>query len=153
MKKYRKGVGIFLLNDQKQLWVGERIDFKSNFWQMPQGGIDRNELPEEAMRRELMEEVGLKENYEILEETKNWLRYDLPEELVDSVWNGKYFGQEQKWFACKFFGDDNEIKLDCHKPEFKDWKWIEPSRSLDLVVPFKRNLYVQILQDFKKFYT
>jgi putative (di)nucleoside polyphosphate hydrolase len=111
---YRMGVGIFLLNKDKKLWVGKRIDFKSNFWQMPQGGIDNNESPREAMIRELGEEVGLTKNFDILGETKNWLNYHLPKELKEKVWNGKYVGQKQKWFACNFFGHDKEINLEAH---------------------------------------
>jgi len=148
---YRMGVGIFLLNKDKKLWVGKRIDFKSNFWQMPQGGIDNNESPREAMIRELGEEVGLTNNFDILGETKNWLNYHLPKELKEKVWNGKYIGQKQKWFACNFFGQDKEINLGAHKPEFSEWKWIDPHEVTKFVVPFKRKLYVNVLEAFKKY--
>ena len=148
---YRMGVGIFLLNKDKKLWVGKRIDFKSNFWQMPQGGIDNNESPREAMVRELGEEVGLTNNFDILGETKNWLNYHLPKELKEKVWNGKYIGQKQKWFACNFFGQDKEINLEAHKPEFSEWKWIDPHEVTKFVVPFKRKLYVNVLEAFKKY--
>ena len=107
MKSYRKGVGIFLLNANHQLWVGKRIDFKSNYWQMPQGGIDKDELPVDAMKRELMEEVGISNNYEIIRETSSWLKYKLPTNILRKVWNGKFIGQTQKWFACKFNGNNN----------------------------------------------
>ncbi len=152
MKKYRKGVGIFLLNKEKKLWVGQRIDKKNKFWQMPQGGIDYDETPIQAMRRELMEESGIKKNFEIIKETGCWLKYDLPKELVGVVWNGKYVGQKQKWFACRFFGDDQEIRLDSYTPEFGRWKWINPSDSINLVVPFKKKLYKKILEEFSFLY-
>ena len=132
LDEYRMGVGIFLLNEKKKLWVGKRIDFKTNFWQMPQGGIDCNESPKEAMIRELGEEVGLKKNFKIVDETKNWLSYQLPQEIKKKVWNGKYVGQKQKWFACKFFGLDDEINLESHKPEFSEWKWIRPSGCIEI---------------------
>ena len=149
--EYRLGVGIFLLNKQKKLWVGKRIDFQTNFWQMPQGGIDKKETPREAMVRELGEEVGLKKNFEIIEETKNWLHYKLPQDLKKKVWNGKYVGQKQKWFVCKFFGQDDQIRLDSHKPEFSEWKWINPLDVINYVVPFKKQMYSDILEKFKKY--
>ena len=152
MQRYRKGVGIFLLNEENLLWVGKRIDMRSNYWQMPQGGIDQNETPKEAMKRELMEEVGIRQNYKIISETENWLKYELPKELVGIVWNGKYVGQKQKWFACKFQGTDNEIILDSYQAEFEDWKWIKPMDALQLVVPFKKNLYKKLLDYFSEFY-
>ena len=146
---FRRGVGIFLLNDEKKLWVGKRIDNMSDFWQMPQGGIDGEETPQEAMVRELGEEVGLKKNFQILEESEDWLYYKLPDKLKKKVWDGKYVGQKQKWFVCKFFGLDSEISLDNHKPEFLEWKWINPYESLDRVVPFKRKMYKEVLTLFK----
>ena len=150
LDEYRMGVGIFLLNKEKQLWVGKRIDFKTNFWQMPQGGIDNHESPREAMIRELGEEVGIKKNFEIIEESKSWLKYQLPQEIKKKVWNGKYIGQKQKWFVCKFFGDDNEIDLESHKPEFSEWKWISPLDATKFVVPFKKKMYVNVLETFQR---
>ena len=152
MNAYRKGVGIFLLNKSNKLWVGKRIDYKNNYWQMPQGGIDDSESEKQAMKRELGEEVGIKKNYEILMESKEWLSYDLPDYLKNLVWDGKYVGQVQKWFACKFHGNDNEIDLETHKPEFFKWKWIEPKEALELVVPFKKKLYKSLLEEFKFLY-
>ena len=152
-QKYRKGIGIFLINKKNQLWLGRRFDYKNEYWQMPQGGIDEFESPENAMKRELMEETGLQENYKIIRRKKNWLEYKLPPDLVSVVWNGKYIGQKQIWFACRFFGNDNEINISNFiKPEFCDWKWIDPHKCLDLVVPFKRALYKKILKNFKKHY-
>ncbi len=149
---YRRGVGIFLLNNKKKLWVGKRIDNMSDFWQMPQGGIDGEETPKEAMIRELGEEAGLKKNFQILEESQDWLYYKLPDNLKKKVWNGKYVGQKQKWFVCKFFGSDSEIQLDCHKPEFLEWKWVNPYESIEKVVPFKRKMYKEVLRLFKNYF-
>ena len=128
------------------------MDFKSDYWQMPQGGIDKNESPINAMKRELMEEVGISNNYEIIRETSCWLKYKLPKNLLGKIWNGKFIGQTQKWYACKFNGKDKEINLNTHYPEFSDWKWIKPDDSLKLVVPFKKELYKNILENFKDLY-
>ena len=152
MDRYRRGVGVFLLNKKKELWVGKRIDFKNNYWQMPQGGIDADETPKEAMSRELGEEVGIIKNYEILMENKKWLSYKIPDSLKKVVWNGRYIGQIQKWFACRFYGKDEEFNLETHKPEFIEWKWIKPKEVLKFVVPFKKNLYENLLRDFCNFY-
>ena len=152
MKDFRKGIGIFLINEKKQLWVGKRIDFRNDYWQMPQGGIDNNETPRQAMIRELSEEVGIKKNYEILMELEGWLSYSLPSSLKKIVWNGRYAGQIQKWFACRFFGEDDEFDLETHKPEFEDWKWIKPEDAMKSVVPFKKILYRDVLKGFKNLY-
>ena len=152
MKDFRKGIGVFLINTNNQLWVGKRIDFKNDYWQMPQGGIDNNENPRQAMIRELSEEVGIKKNYEILMEREGWLSYSLPSSLKKIVWDGRYVGQIQKWFACKFFGKDNEFDLETHKPEFEEWKWIRPQDAVKLVVPFKKKLYEDVLKGFENLY-
>ncbi len=152
MKDFRKGIGVFLINEDNKLWVGKRIDFKNEYWQMPQGGIDNNENPRQAMIRELGEEVGIKKNYKIVMELEGWLSYSLPSSLKTIVWNGKYVGQIQKWFACRFFGKDEEVNLETHKPEFEDWKWIKPEDALKFVVPFKKKLYKDVLKGFKKLY-
>lgn len=152
-KRYRKGVGVFLLNQNKKLWVGKRMDLNNEYWQMPQGGIDGEETPVQAMKRELMEETGLEKNYKIIGKTNNWLKYNLPENLVNVVWEGKYLGQEQIWFACSFLGNDNQININLFKkPEFCKWKWIDPLDSLRLVVPFKRRLYKSIIDEFSIFF-
>ncbi len=151
-KKYRKGVGIFLINDKNEVWVGKRFDYKNEYWQMPQGGIDDFESPEKAMKRELMEETGLQENYKIIGKTNKWLKYNLPKDLVNEVWNGKYVGQRQIWFACRFFGHDRQINLNkFDKPEFCKWKWINPMDCIRLVVPFKKKLYNSVINEFSKF--
>lgn len=116
-RSYRSGVGIFLLNKKKKLWVGKRIDSASDFWQMPQGGIDDKETENQAMMRELKEEIGTN-NIKTLMISDEWFKYDLPNDLVKNVWKGRYIGQTQKWYACQFQGKDNEIKLDNFKPEF-----------------------------------
>ena len=152
MKDFRRGVGIFLINKNNQLWVGKRIDFKNDYWQMPQGGIDKDENPKQAMIRELSEEVGIKKNYEILMELDGWLSYSLPSSLKKIVWGGKYLGQTQKWFACRFFGTDDEFDLETHQPEFEDWKWIKPEDAMKFVVPFKKKLYMDVLKGFKNLY-
>ena len=152
MNKYRKGVGIFLINSEKKLWVGKRIDLRSRYWQMPQGGIDKNETPLKAMRRELFEEIGIDKNYTVIEESKKWFQYELPKNLIGIIWKGKYLGQKQKWFACKFHGNDKDINLNLHVPEFSKWKWVNPTESIDLVVPFKKKLYEEILENFKELY-
>jgi putative (di)nucleoside polyphosphate hydrolase len=123
---YRRGVGIFLLNEANRVFVGRRID-TVNAWQMPQGGIDAGETPRVAALRELQEEVGT-DKAEIIAETADWLRYDLPVPLVGRVWSGRYRGQEQKWFAMRFKGRDEDIRLDRHEPEFNAWQWVEPAR-------------------------
>ena len=150
-KSYRKGVGIFLLNPDGRLWVGKRIDNKNDYWQMPQGGIDDNETEEEAMRRELNEEVGLETNYNIIGISSSYHKYDLPSDIVNFVWNGKYKGQIQRWFYCMFLGNDNQIDVRKYsKPEFSKWKWVDPDESIKLVVPFKRKLYMSVLEEFRQ---
>jgi putative (di)nucleoside polyphosphate hydrolase len=148
---YRNGVGIFLLNREKKLWIGKRIDGEKDFWQMPQGGIDVKESDSEAMMRELKEEIGTN-NIKVLGKSEEKLFYDLPKELISKVWSGRYKGQAQQWYACDFIGSDNEIDLNYHKPEFSEWKWVEPEKILDLVIPFKKNMYEKILRAFKKLY-
>ena len=152
MKDFRKGIGVFLINTNNQLWVGKRIDFKNDYWQMPQGGIDNNENPRQAMIRELSEECGIKKNYEILMELEEWLSYSLPSSLKKIVWGGRYVGQTQKWFACRFLGKDREFDLETHKPEFEEWKWIRPEDAVKFVVPFKKKLYKDVLKSFENLY-
>ena len=152
MKDFRKGIGVFLINENNQLWVGKRIDFKNDYWQMPQGGIDKNESPRQAMIRELSEECGIKKNYEILMELEGWLSYSLPNSLKKIVWGGRYVGQIQKWFACRFFGKDREFDLETHKPEFEEWKWIRPEDVVKFAVPFKKKLYKDVLKGFENLY-
>ena len=148
---YRNGVGIFLLNKNKKLWVGKRIDSDGQFWQMHQCGIDIGEKEDDAMNRELKEEIGTN-NVNILMKSEGWFKYDLPQDLMKSIWKGKYKGQRQKWYACEIIDDDNQINLNYHKPEFSEWKWIDPKSALDLVIPFKKRMYEKILDTFRKLY-
>jgi len=144
---YRSGVGLVLFNSQGLVWVGRRIDEKNDAWQMPQGGIDEGETPEQAALRELEEEIGTA-RAEIVGETAGWLTYDLPSELVGKVWKGRYRGQKQKWFALRFTGQDSDIRIDTEHPEFAEWRWVEFERLVDLIVPFKRELYARVSEEF-----
>jgi len=139
----RLGVGIVLLNHENKIFVGKRIDNPSNFWQMPQGGIDDNESFLDAAKRELEEETGIK-NVKLIKELQDWLTYDLPKNLLGKIWNGKYKGQKQKWFIMKFMGKNEEINIKTKKPEFLDWKWIKPSTLPSLAVNFKVDIYKKI---------
>ena len=152
MLPYRHGVGIFLLNKKKKLWIGKRIDAQNDFWQMPQGGIDSKESELNAMMRELKEEIGTN-NVEVLMRSDKLYQYELPKNLISNVWSGKYKGQIQRWFACSFLGEDKEIRLDHYKPEFKDWKWVDPMYILEKVIPFKRKMYKKIIEDFSNLYS
>lgn len=143
---YRPGVGIMLLNRNNRVFVGHRRRPKLGAWQMPQGGINPGETPRAAAFRELKEETGVV-NAEILAESRVWLSYDLPENLLGKAWNGRWRGQRQKWFAIRFKGRDTEIKIDRH--EFDDWKWVRMAEILDLIVPFKRKVYISVLSEFR----
>lgn len=145
---YRRGVGIMLLNRDKEVFVAKRIDMTSEAWQMPQGGIDEGEDPRSAAIRELTEETGTG-LAEIIGESKEWLRYDLPDDLIAKIWGGRYRGQEQKWFAMKFLGEDSDINIHTDHPEFSAWQWVEPTLLPGLIVPFKRDLYTQLLAEFR----
>ena len=144
---YRSGVGLVLFNAQGLVWVGRRIDEKNDAWQMPQGGIDEGEAPEQAALRELEEEIGTA-RAEIVGETAGWLTYDLPPDLVGKVWKGRYRGQKQKWFALRFTGSDADIRIDTEHPEFAEWRWVEFEQLTELIVPFKRDLYARVTEEF-----
>ncbi len=144
---YRAGVGIMLLDRDGRAFVGRRIDTGGDNWQMPQGGIDRGESPREAALRELKEEVGT-DRAEILAESGAWLSYDVPQPLAGRLWRGRYRGQRQKWFAMRFTGRDGDIDLKTHHPEFDAWKWVAPAALPELIVPFKRQLYRNVLKEF-----
>lgn len=145
---YRKGVGAVLLNGRGEVFVGRRIDSTQEAWQMPQGGLDEGEDIRACLMRELKEEIGT-DRAEILAETRSWLTYDLPPYLVPEVWGGKYRGQKQKWFALRFLGQDSDIRLDTHHPEFLAWTWMRPEEVLKVIVPFKRQLYVDVFEEFR----
>jgi len=144
---YRPAVGILLLNQHREIFVGQRLDSSLEAWQMPQGGIDNGETAEQAMWRELGEEVGTSK-VEILAESEAWLDYDLPTDLQGKLWGGRFRGQRQKWFALRFTGTDADIAIDTPEPEFRAWMWATPARALELVVPFKRGLYATVLNEF-----
>lgn len=150
IENWRKGVGVFLLNAENKIFVGERID-NLGAWQMPQGGVNAGESVRLAAERELLEETGISKT-EFLAESQKWYYYKIPKEIQQKLWNGKFVGQKQKWFAMRFKGNSEEINLAySDKPEFKSWKWIEPSIAVNLIVPFKRELYMKIISEFSKF--
>ena len=142
----RIGVGIILLNHENKVFVGKRIDNPKNFWQMPQGGVNQNENFLQAAKRELEEETGIK-SVELVKELNGWLEYDLPENLLGKVLEGKYRGQKQKWFIMKFVGKDNEINVKTKNPEFLDWKWIGVSELPSIAVSFKVDLYKKLKEE------
>lgn len=149
---YRPCVGIMLINKDGLVFVGRRSNTtESGGWQMPQGGIDKGEAPEDAARRELLEEVGT-DKAEIIGETRDWLTYDLPAHLVGRIWKGRFRGQRQKWFAMSFLGHDRDIDLDYHTdPEFDAFKWVELATLPDLIIEFKRPVYEALVQEFAPF--
>jgi putative (di)nucleoside polyphosphate hydrolase len=147
MKPYRKGVGIFLINQERKVFVGQRSDNTSEAWQMPQGGINNNEEPMKAALRELEEEVGTRQ-VKVLHEHSGWIKYDLPPELNSKLWGGKYAGQEQKWYLMQLDGDDSLININTFHPEFKAWKWENPKELPNIIVPFKKELYQKVLDYF-----
>ena len=144
---YRPGVGIFLLSAADEVFVAQRIDTRQEAWQMPQGGIDKGETPHAAALREMAEEIGT-DKAEVLAESRGWLTYDLPPDLVSRVWKGRYRGQKQKWFALRFQGQDGDIDLDTPEPEFLSWRWVPAGQLTELIVPFKRRLYQDVLAEF-----
>jgi putative (di)nucleoside polyphosphate hydrolase len=146
---YRRGVGVMLLNGEGKVFVGARIDNPEDAWQMPQGGIDDGEQPWPAALRELEEETGIRPTLvEKLAEHPELLRYDLPEEWREKLWRGKWKGQMQHWFLARFLGTDADVNLATDHPEFREWKWVDPRQLPELIVPFKRDLYRRLLEDF-----
>jgi len=144
----RKGVGIIVLNKKNKVFVGKRRDNPGDKWQMPQGGVDEGEDNFTAMQRELIEETSIK-NIKIIKEIENVFEYELPENLVGIIWKGKFRGQKQKWFIIRFLGRDSEINLNTKHPEFIEWKWLEPIKLPDVIVDFKKNLYLKLLKEIK----
>jgi len=142
----RTGVGIIVLNKQNKIFVGKRKDNPGDKWQMPQGGVDEGEDYITAMKRELKEETGI-ENIKIIKEIEKIYQYELPEDLVGRIWKGKYRGQKQKWFITRFLGEEKEINLNTKHAEFIDWKWIEPKFLPEVIVDFKKDLYLNLLKE------
>ena len=142
----RTGVGIIVLNKQNKIFVGKRKDNPGDKWQMPQGGVDEGEDYITAMKRELKEETGI-ENIKIIKEIEKIYQYELPENLVGIIWKGKYRGQKQKWFITRFLGEEKEINLNTKHAEFIDWKWIEPKLLPEVIVNFKKDLYLNLLKE------
>ena len=145
----RKGVGIILLNSENKVFVARRIDNPKNFWQMPQGGVDKNEDFLTAALRELKEETNI-ENVELIKELDGTTTYELPDNLLGIIWKGKYRGQKQKWFLMRFKGNENEINLRTKHPEFLDWQWIELEKITKYVVNFKLDIYEIIKNKVQK---
>ena len=142
----RLGVGIILLNNDNKVFVGKRLDNPEKFWQMPQGGMNKNESFLDAAKRELEEETGIK-TIEVIKELDEWFIYGLPKNLLGKIWKGKYRGQKQKWFVMKFTGEENEINLKTKNPEFFEWKWIEKEKLTEVIVKFKLEVYKKILEN------
>ena len=146
----RTGVGIVVLNPKNEVFVGKRKDSPFDKWQMPQGGVELNELLLTAMRRELEEETSIKK-IKILKEFDQWLEYELPKNLIGKIWKGKYRGQKQKWFIVRFIGKEKEININTKYPEFIEWKWINMNLLPDLIVNFKKHVYKDVLIELKKY--
>jgi putative (di)nucleoside polyphosphate hydrolase len=145
---YRPGVGAVLLNHSGLVFVGQRLDTAGEAWQMPQGGLDPGEDPRQAVLRELSEEIGTN-RAEIIACASRPFRYDLPAELIGTVWRGRYGGQEQWWFALRFTGTDADIDLKAHKhPEFRAWRWVPMAELPRLAIGFKRQLYEDLVAEF-----
>ena len=146
-EKYRRGVGMMIINKNKEIFIGQRFEKDKSAWQMPQGGIDKGEKTIDAVIREMNEETGIKKNFKILYETKKWHYYKLPIYLQKKLWGGKFVGQKQKWFLIDFKGKDSEINIQTKKPEFKKWKWTSSKKMMELIVPFKKKLYANVVSE------
>jgi len=153
-KKYenlplRNGVGIILLNKENKIFVAKRIDNPKNFWQMPQGGVDKNENYYKAALRELEEETSIK-SVKLIKEIERKFTYILPDHLIGIIWKGKFKGQKQKWFVMRFIGEESEININTKHPEFLDWKWIGLEDLTKIAVNFKLNVYKNIKQELSE---
>ncbi|WP_167303591.1 RNA pyrophosphohydrolase [Sphingobium vermicomposti] len=147
---YRPCVGVMLVNMEGKVFVGQRLDNKVEAWQMPQGGIDDGEDAKAAALRELGEETGIDQGHvEIIAKARDEHFYDLPPELIGKLWGGAFRGQRQVWFLARFLGSDDHVNIQTKHPEFRDWKWVDPEMLPDIIVPFKRKLYRDILQEFR----
>ncbi|WP_293573599.1 RNA pyrophosphohydrolase [Phaeobacter sp.] len=147
---YRPNVGVMMINASGAVWVGQRVDRHRDAWQMPQGGIDAGEDPQLAALRELEEETGVTADLvEVMAESAGWLPYDLPLELVPQFWGGKYRGQEQKWYLLRFLGRDDQINIETDHPEFSQWCWLPVDQLVEKIVPFKREVYARVIEEFR----
>ena len=146
----RIGVGVIVLNNENKVFVGKRKDNPIDKWQMPQGGINKNEDFLSAMKRELEEETSIK-NIKVLKELEKNFEYELPKELLGIIWKGKFRGQKQKWCIVKFTGEEKEINLNTKHPEFIDWKWINYEELPNVIVDFKKKVYEELLIELRKF--
>ena len=148
---YRPAVGVMLLNREGRVFVAQRLDSTLEAWQMPQGGLDEGEDAETGALRELEEETGITaDKVEILQRCPVELTYDLPDDLVGKMWGGKWRGQRQIWFLCRFTGRDEDVNIETEEPEFRAWKWADPSDLPAMIVPFKKKLYEDVLRAFEK---
>lgn len=147
---YRRNVGVMLVNAEGQVFVGQRMDNETPAWQMPQGGIDDGETPRDAALRELLEETGVSPELVTVEaETADWIPYDLPHDIVPRIWKGRFKGQEQKWFLLRFHGRDDQVRIDADDhQEFSEWRWLPPGELVANIVPFKREVYARVVEEF-----
>lgn len=146
---YRPCVGVVLINAEGRIFTGQRIDNPGNAWQMPQGGIDDGEKPRAAALRELWEETGITDDLvEFIAKAEDWVYYDLPDELIGKIWNGKYRGQRQKWFLFRYLGTDAQVNIQTEHPEFSVWSWMERPQVVESIVPFKRDVYEAVFAAF-----
>lgn len=146
---YRPCVGLVVINRDGRVFAGQRIDNPGDAWQMPQGGIDRDESPRDAALRELGEETGIPADLvEVLRESEHRHRYDLPPDLAGRLWKGRYRGQEQHWFAMRFLGTDADVDIAGGEAEFREWGWLAPGDLVEKIVPFKRDIYAKVLAEF-----
>lgn len=149
---YRNGVGAMVINNEKKIFVGKRIDNNSNAWQMPQGGIDSGEDEDDAVYRELFEETGMpSHSLKIINKSSKYFYYNLPYKLQKKFWGGKYIGQKQRWYLLEFCADESIININSETPEFSEWKWVEKTILIDLIVNFKKELYRDILKEFTQY--
>ena len=147
----RQGIGVIVLNEKNEVFVGKRKDIPIDKWQMPQGGMDANETPLNAMKRELREETSIT-RIKVLKEIQNWLEYELPPNLLGKIWKGKFRGQKQKWFIVRFIGNDSEIDLNTQYPEFIEWKWIDYNLLPEVIVEFKKEVYKKLKIELRNFF-
>lgn len=148
---YRQNVGVMIVNKDRHVFVGQRIDNYSDAWQMPQGGIDAGEDPTVAALREMEEETGISpDKVKIIAQSESWIPYELPLDLIPKLWGGKYRGQKQKWFLLDFLGEDSDVNIHLDHAEFSQWRWLDTQDLVASIVPFKRHVYEAVLAEFKE---